>query len=138
MPRQMQVQLFTIGQLSKKCRVTPRAIRYYENRGLFRAPMRSDSNYRLFDSETVHRVRFISKCRSLGFSIDEISDILTVSDDPDHTCAQIEGLTKQHLDLIDEKLHDLMEMRVSLAEYSARCTGKDVPDCAVLDFLKKN
>lgn len=134
----MPVQLMTIGQLARKSRATPRAIRYYEQLGLVQPPLRSGANYRLFDSESVERVRFISRCRSLGFSIAEITDLLSMMDDPDHTCAQIEELAKRHLYLVDFKLQNLMEMRVTLARYLAECTGEDVPNCAVLDFLKES
>ena len=129
--------LVTIGQLARETGVTPRAIRHYEWLGLIRAPLRTDANYRLFDSDSTKRVRFIGKCRSLGFSIAEIADFLRVTDDPDHTCAQVAELTKHHLELIDSKIQALAEMRGTLAKSLSRCTGKEVPECAVLDFLKK-
>ncbi len=133
----MHVQLMTIGQLAGKSRVTPRAIRHYEQVGLFQAPLRSDSNYRLFDSDSAERVRFISKCRSLGFSIAEIADLLRIMDDPDHTCAQVAEHTQHHLELIDSKIQTLAEMRRPLARNLSRCSGNEVLDCAVLNFLKE-
>lgn len=129
--------LFTIGQLARETGVTPRAIRHYERLGLIGAPLRTDANYRLFDSDSTERVRFIGKCRSLGFSIAEVADFLRVTDDPDHTCAQVAELTQHHLELIDGKIQALAEMRGTLARSLSRCTGKEVPECAVLDFLKK-
>ncbi len=129
--------LVTIGQLARETGVTPRAIRHYEGLGLIGAPLRTDANYRLFDSDSKERVRFIGRCRSLGFSIAEIADFLRVTDDPDHTCAQVAELTQHHLELIDSKIQTLAEMRGSLAKSLSRCTGKEVPECAVLDFLKK-
>ena len=133
----MRSNLVTIGQLARETGVTPRAIRHYEGLGLIRAPLRTDANYRLFDSDSKERVRFIGKCRSLGFSIAEIADFLRVTDDPDHTCAQVVELTQQHLDLIDSKIQALAEMRGTLARSLSRCTGDEVPECAVMDFLKK-
>jgi len=129
--------LVTIGQLARETGVTPRAIRHYERLGLFQAPLRTDANYRLFDSDSAKRIQFIGKCRSLGFSIAEIAEFLRVTDDPDHTCAQVAELTQHHLELIDSKIQALAEMRGTLARSLARCTGKEVPECAVLDFLKK-
>jgi DNA-binding transcriptional MerR regulator len=129
--------LVTIGQLARETGVTPRAIRHYERLGLIGAPLRTDANYRLFDSDSTKRVQFIGKCRSLGFSIAEIADFLRVTDDPDHTCAQVAELTQHHLELIDSKINALAEMRGTLARSLSRCTGKKVPECAVLDFLKK-
>ncbi len=134
----MHAKLITIGDLSRKAGMTPRAIRHYERLGLIQVPVRTDSNYRLFDSDSVERARFIAKGRSLGFSIAEIADLLRAMDDPEHTCAQVAELTQTHLDLIDGKLQILVEMRHTLEKTLSRCTGKDVPECAVLDFLKKS
>ncbi len=134
----MYARLMTIGQLARRSGVTPRAIRYYERLGLIQPPLRSESNYRLFDSDSLERLRFISTCRALGFSIAEITDLLRIMENPDHTCAQVQDLTKHHLDLIDAKLQNLMDMRVTLAKSLTRCSSREVPDCAVLDFLKKS
>ncbi len=134
----MHAKLITIGDLARETGLTPRAIRHYERLGLIQVPVRTDSNYRLFDSDSVERARFIAKCRSLGFSIAEIADLLRAMDDPEHTCAQVAELTQTHLDLIDGKLQILVEMRRTLAKTLSRCTGKDVPECAVLEFLKKS
>jgi len=133
----MRSNLVTIGRLARETGVTPRAIRHYERLGLIRAPLRTAANYRLFDSDSTKRVQFIGKCRSLGFSITEIADLLHITDDPDHTCAQVAELTQHHLELIDCKILALAEMRGTLAKNFSRCTGKEVPECAVLDFLKK-
>ena len=132
------MHLMTIGQIAQKTQVTPRAIRHYERFGLIETPVRSDSNYRLFDSDSIERLRFISKCRSLGFSIPEIADLIQITDDPDHTCAQVAEVTRQHLELIDAKMKDLADMRLTLKRSLSRCTGEDVPDCAVLDDLRKS
>ena len=128
--------LVTIGQLARETGVTPRAIRHYERLALIETPVRTDANYRLFDSDSVSRVKFIAKCRLLGFSIPEIADFLQIMEDPDHTCAQVAGLTRQHLGIVDTKIKDLVEMRHTLARTLSRCTGKDVPEGAVLEFLK--
>lgn len=134
----MHAKLITIGALARIAGLTPRAIRHYERLGLIQVPVRTDSNYRLFDSDSVERARFIAKSRSLGFSISEVAGLLRAMDDPDHTCAQVAELTQAHLDLVDAKLQTLVEMRRTLTKTLSHCTGKDVPECAVLDFLKKS
>ncbi len=133
----MYAGLITIGRLARKAGVTPRAVRHYESLGLIGASIRTEANYRLFDSDSVARLRFIAKCRSLGFSIPEVSDLLRITEDPDHTCAQVADLTREHLDLVDSKIKDLGEMRRTLARNLACCTGEEAPDCAVLEFLQK-
>ncbi len=134
----MHAKLITIGELARTARMTPRAIRHYERLGLIQVPTRTASNYRLFDSDSVERARFIAKSRSLGFSIAEVAGLLRAMDDPDHTCAQVAELAQAHLGLVDAKLQTLVEMRHTLARTLSRCTGKNVPECAVLDFLKKS
>ena len=133
----MFLERMTIGQLARKTGVTPRAIRHYERLGLIRAPIRTDANYRIFDGDSVARMRFIANCRALGFSIPAISELLRVMDDPDQTCSQVADLTRQHLDLVESKIRDLAAMRRTLTRNLSKCTGSDVPDCAVLEFLKK-
>lgn len=133
----MSTHLMTIGQLARKGQVTPRAIRYYELLGLLKAPLRNEANYRLFDIDSLNRIRFIAKCRSLGFPITEITKLLTITDDAKHTCSQVEEVTRRHLSTIDAKLQSLMEMRKPIAKCLSHCTAQDIPECAVLDYLKK-
>ncbi len=135
--RFMPLRLMTIGQLARQSNLTPRAIRYYEEVGLIQPPVRTESNYRLFDSESAERLRFISKCRALGFSLAEVRDLLGMMGDPEHTCAQVKQFTMHHLELVDAKLQQLMDVRRSLTKYLSRCTGQDISECPVLDFLKK-
>ena len=130
-------RLFTIGTLARHCDVTPRAVRHYEKLGLLKAPIRGENNYRFFDTDSVERLSFIARCRSLGFSIPEIAELLHVVDDPDHTCAQIVELTQSHLEEVDTRLRALLSLRDEMAKYLGRCSGAKVPECAVLDFLKK-
>lgn len=132
----MHAGLITIGRLARETGVTPRAIRHYERLGLIQAPLRTEANYRLFDGDGVTRLRFIARCRSLGFSIPEIANLLCITDDPNDACAQVADLTREHLDLVDSKIRDLAQMRRVLARNLAGCTGEDVPDCPVLEFLQ--
>jgi len=131
-------RLITIGELARHTGATPRAIRHYERLGLIKTPVRTDANYRLFDGDSVARAKFIVKCRSLGFSIPKIAEYLQIMDDPDHTCSQVTELTQEHLDMVDAKIRHLAEMRQMLARNLACCTGKEVPECPVLDFLQES
>jgi len=133
----MRAALLTIGELSRRTSLTPRAIRYYERLGLVAAPRRSEANYRLFDADSVERLRFIAKCRSLGFSITEIAELVEVMDDPNHTCAQVADLARHHLGLVDAKLQSLVDVRRTLGGIVSNCTRQELPDCAVLDFLSR-
>ena len=131
----MATPMMIIGQLAQRTGLTPRAIRYYERLGLIRPPARTLSNYRVFDMVAEERLRFVANCRALGFSIEEIQDLLRIMDDPHHTCAQVATLTRHHLEMVDAKLCELVEARNTLAHYLARCSGKEVPDCPMLGDL---
>ena len=134
----ISANMMTIGELASKSRLSPRAIRYYEQRGLVEVPLRSDSNYRLYDRASLERLRFIAKCRSLGFSLSETAELLAITDSPNLTCAQVEALTRRHIERVDSKLTDLMEMKNALGDRLARCTGEESPDCPVIDFLRES
>ncbi len=132
----MALKLMRIGQLAQKAGVSPRAIRHYEHLGLVEVPVRTAANYRLFDDDAAARIEFISRCRGLGFSIAEITDLLRIVDDPEHTCAQVAELSRHHLDLIDAKIQSLTHMRGVLAKWLSHCTEGNIGDCAILDFLE--
>ena len=131
----MAALMTTIGQLARRTGLTPRAIRYYEGLGLIQHPARTLSNYRVYDMAAEERLRFVANCRALGFSIEEIQDLLRIMDDPHHTSAQVATLTRHHLEMVDAKLGELVEARNTLAHYLARCSGKEVPDCPMLGDL---
>jgi len=129
--------LMTIGRLARASGASARAIRYYERLGLISPPPRTESNYRLFDEAAVERLRFIAKCRALGFSITEISELLGLMDDPGRTCAQVAKVANRHLALVGEKIRDLAAMQDALEAYLERCSGREVPECALLDLLNR-
>lgn len=131
----MSAPTMTIGQLARRTGLTPRAIRYYERLGLIERPRRTESNYRLFDFDSLERLHFIGKCRALGSSIAEIAELIQVAGGPDYTCAEVAAVIRHHLDVVDDKIASVMKMREVLAKNLSRCTGKDVPDCPALDFL---
>lgn len=131
----MHVGLITIGRLAREAGVTPRAVRHYERLGLISAPVRTEARYRLFDSDSVARLKFIAQCRSLGFSLPAVADLLQLLEDPDRTCAEVAALTRGHLDLVDAKINDLAEMRRILVRELARCSRGRNPDCPILAFI---
>lgn len=130
----MPAQL-TIGRLARRTGLTPRAIRHYEQLGLLRPPGRTPSNYRVFSPEAIERLRFISNCRALGFSIPEIAELLGIMDDPNHTCAQVAALASVHLEIVDRKLKEMAAARGTLARFLEQCSAQNVPDCPMLNDL---
>ncbi len=129
------VREFNIGELSKRTGVKIETIRYYEKSGIMPDPPRSEGGYRKYRSEHLNRLRFISRCRQLGFSMADIEGLLGLVDDHGYTCAEVRSLTVAHADAVAEKIRDLKRLEKTLRDIASQCTGKDVPDCPIIDGL---
>jgi len=130
-----QKREFTIGTLSKYSGVNIETIRYYERIGIMPSPPRSGGGYRLYNESHQRRLSFICRSRQLGFTLDEIRNLLTLVDDKSYTCAQVQDLTLEHLENTRKKIIDLQKLEVVLDEMASQCDGGLVPDCPVIDAL---
>ena len=127
---------FTIGVLARETGVKPVTIRYYEKSGLLPAPARTDGNYRLYSAQHAQRLRFIRKCRDLGFSLDQIRGLLRLSSERDQSCEEINRVTGQRLAEVEKKLQDLRRLAAELRRLNERCKGGGlVADCRIIEAL---
>ncbi len=124
-----------IGEASKATGVSAKMIRHYESIGLIPAADRRDSNYRDYGAEDVHRLGFIRRARDLGFSIDEIRDLLKLWGDRRRSSRSVKKLTLDHIADLDAKIALLGEMRATLAHLVDCCDGGDRPDCPIIESL---
>lgn len=124
-----------IGELSRKTDVHIETIRYYERKGILPTPMRSAAGRRIYGDEDVRRLNFIHKCRGLGFSLKEISSLLSLVDSGEFTCKEVHELTTHHAAQITEKIVNLKKMEGVLQEMAAQCNQGNVPQCPILDSL---
>ena len=124
-----------IGEASRASGVSAKMIRHYESIGLIPAAARRESNYRDYDAEDVHRLGFIRRARDLGFSIDEIRDLLKLWGDRRRSSRDVKALTLAHIAELDEKIALLGEMRTTLAHLADCCDGNGRPDCPIIDSL---
>ncbi len=127
---------FTIGALSKRTGVKIETIRYYEKSGIMPNPPRSEGGYRMYREVHLDRLRFIRRCRQLGFSMAEIEGLLGLVDDHGYTCGEVRSLTIEHADMVKQKIKDLKRLEKTLRNIAAQCTGKEVPDCPIIDALQ--
>ncbi len=97
----------TIGKLSKMAGVTNDTVRFYERYGLIAPVSRSKSNYRLYREEDALRLRFIKRAKALGFTLNEIKDLLVLSQNPAATQADIKERTEQKAEDIRHKIFNL-------------------------------
>ncbi len=114
-----------IGELASQADVNIQTLRYYERRGLLDAPERLASGYRVYDTSAVQQVRFIRRAQELGFTLQEIADLLTLWRDSAESCQAVEGRASAALDRIDYKMRDLKRMRRGLAQYVTACQRRD-------------
>ncbi|GAB4283730.1 MAG: Cd(II)/Pb(II)-responsive transcriptional regulator [Roseovarius sp.] len=112
-------------------------IRYYENIGIMPDPPRTASNYRAYDASHVARLRFVMRARGLGFTLEEIRDLLGLVDGRAATCADVQALATRHIASVRAKIADLRRIEQVLSETVSRCSGDNVPECAVIDALQE-
>lgn len=125
----------TIGKLSKMAGVTNDTIRFYERCGLLETVGRSESNYRLYRTEDIIRLRFIRRSKELGFSLNEIKDLLAISQDPNATKEDIRARTEKKAESIRKKIDDLSKILTAL-EQLGTCDGPGSPrECPILKSL---
>lgn len=101
----------TIGDAAKAAGVTPRAVRFYEAKGLISSPERTGSGYRLFTDEDIDTLTFIRRGRSLGLTLDAIAEIIEISENGAPCCDRTNALLAQRLDEIDAAIGDLQRLR---------------------------
>jgi DNA-binding transcriptional MerR regulator len=118
-----------IGDVAERTGLSAPTIRYYESIGLLAAPPRSSTGYRRYTNTTVQELRFIKKAQSLGFSLDEIREILTLSRAGDTPCSHVLDLSRRHLQALDERIRQLTRFRDQLANEIAKWDGEREPTC---------
>jgi MerR family copper efflux transcriptional regulator len=127
----------TIGQASEASGVTAKMIRYYESIGLLQAAHRSSSGYRLYDDEDVHTLRFIRRSRDLGFSLEQIGELLALWRDRSRASAEVKSLAQRHIDELKARIAEMQSMVDTLEHLADHCHGDQRPDCPILKDLAK-
>ena len=112
-------------------------IRYYERVGLVRPPARTASGYRVYSTVEVERLRFITRGRELGFSLEEIRSLLRLAQDPEMPCGEVDRLARQHLCDIQVRIEDLQRMASELERTIGSCHGGERGQCTILDTLRQ-
>lgn len=124
-----------IGEASRLSGVSSKMIRHYESIGLIPDADRRDSNYRDYDAADVHRLGFVRRARDLGFSTDQIRELLKLWGDRRRSSRDVKALTMRHIGELEAKIAALVEMRSTLAHLAHCCDGGDRPDCPIIDSL---
>lgn len=123
-----------IGDVARASGLPAKTIRYYEDIGLVR-PLRGTNGYRAFRESDLHKLAFLGRARSLGFTIEECRNLLRLYEDTDRASSDVKQIAEEHLGRIDQKLSELAEMRNTLAHLIKGCAGDHRPDCPILSDL---
>jgi len=123
-----------IGEVSRASGLPAKTIRYYEDIDLIH-PDRGSNGYRDFSEQDAHKLAFLGRSRSLGFSIEECRTLLSLYKDRDRASADVKAVAAEHLDSIAQKIEELQALKATLETLVTRCHGDDRPDCPILDDL---
>ncbi|MBP6903532.1 MAG: Cu(I)-responsive transcriptional regulator [Burkholderiaceae bacterium] len=125
-----------IGQAAGATGVSAKMIRHYEGLGLLPPASRTDAGYRQYGERDVNMLRFIRHSRDLGFSLEQIRELLGLWQDRGRSSRQVKALAETHIAELDAKLAELQAMRATLAHLVHCCHGDDLPDCPIIDTLE--
>ena len=127
-----------IGELSKSTGFQVETLRYYEKQGLITPVSRTESGYRQYDQESLKQLQFVRKAKSVGFSLNEITELLTLRVERDtHSCGDVKSIAEKKITNIDKKINELTEMRDALYKITEACCGGVEPatSCTILNAL---
>ena len=127
----------TIGQVATAADVNIQTIRYYERRGLFAVPKRTPAGYRQYAEDAVERLRFIKHAQELGFSLQEIQELLGLRVRHGAACDAVERKTRLKIDVVQQRIRDLQRMKHTLERLAAACAvRRPTAECPILEVLE--
>ncbi|TIP29502.1 MAG: Cu(I)-responsive transcriptional regulator [Mesorhizobium sp.] len=123
-----------VGDAAQRSGLPAKTIRYYEDIGLIR-PQRAGNGYRDYSGDDIHRLTFLRRARSLGFSIDDCRQLMALYQDRSRASHDVREIAAAHVTAIEEKVRELQSMRSTLQKLIHACHGDDRPDCPILDDI---
>ncbi|CAB3663168.1 MULTISPECIES: Cu(I)-responsive transcriptional regulator [Achromobacter] len=124
-----------IGQAAKQSGISAKMIRYYESIGLISPAVRTDSGYRVYSDHDVHTLRFVRRARDLGFSVEQMNELLALWQDRSRASADVKRIALEHVEELERKAEALREMAATLKHLAQHCHGDERPDCPILENL---
>lgn len=123
-----------VGEAARRAGLPAKTIRYYEEIGLIR-PERAGNGYRAYSGDDVHRLAFLKRARTLGFSIDDCRQLMALYQDRERASADVRRIAAAHIGAIEEKVRELQAMRATLQKLVHACHGDERPDCPILEEM---
>ena len=126
-----------IGDAARVSGVSAKMARHYESLGLLRPVARTDSGYRQYGEAEVHTLRFIKRARDLGFSMEEIGELVGLWQNRRRASANVRKVAQKHADELGERIARMQEMRRTLQHLIHCCHGDERPECPILEDLAR-
>jgi MerR family copper efflux transcriptional regulator len=124
-----------IGEAAAASGVSAKMIRHYESIGLIKAALRTGSGYRVYSEGETHTLRFIRRARDLGFSIDQMRELLALWKDRDRASGDVKRIAMEQVEALEAKMVELQAMARALRHLAENCHGDDRPDCPIIEDL---
>lgn len=124
-----------IGQAAIHTGVSAKMIRYYGSIDLIKQSQRTDSGYRTYTENDLHTLRFIKRARQLGFSLEQIRDLLSLWQDAGRASADVKAIALAHVADLEKRIIELSEVRDTLTHLAKACAGNNKPACPILHGL---
>jgi len=125
----------TIGAIAKELCINVETIKFYEKKGLIKQPKKPESGYRTYDDVLVNRIKFVLKAKTLGFTLNEISSLLSLSGN----CKEVESMGLLKLAVIRKKIDDLKRLESVIADLTKTChSNQDDSLCPIIDSLSSD
>ncbi len=127
--------LLNIGQAAERSGVSARMLRHYEGLGLLSGVARTESGYRQYTEADIHSLRFIKRSRDLGFSMDEITELMGLWQNRRRASSSVKRIAEKHLAELEQRIADMQAMQRTLSKLVHCCHGDARPDCPILEDL---
>lgn len=124
-----------IGEAARASGVSAKMIRYYEDIGLVSQAARALSGYRVYSDADIHRLRFVRRARDLGFTAEQIGELLALWNDKDRASADVKRIALEHVAVLERKMREIEDMATVLKHLAANCHGDGRPDCPIIADL---
>lgn len=126
-----------IGQAALATGISAKMIRYYESIGLIDAATRTSSGYRVYGDKELHTLRFVRRARDLGFSVEQMQELLALWHDRSRASADVKRIALHHVQGLERKAAELQQMADTLRHLADHCKGDNRPDCPIIEELEK-
>lgn len=127
-----------IGEAANSSGISSKMIRHYESIGLIQPSARTASGYRTYSEQDLHTLRFIKSARSMGFSLDQVQQLLSLWQDKNRSSAIVKTLVLQHIETLNQKIAEMSAMRDTLENLARHCHGNHRPDCPIIAQLSSS